>query len=74
MSNKQVFVAPVEALRVREWHPTPDASGPPTQVHLVVEDEDGPVLVVRFKSRASLHKLVAALGVHGANVFGGDRR
>ena len=65
-----VLDIPVEAIRVAEWHPTPDASGPPTQVHLLIEGGDVPLMAIRFKGPDTLAKVAAALVVHGQNVFG----
>ena len=64
-----------ESIDVYSWCPTPDASGPATQVHLHFGKAPGPVFVVRFKSRSAIDKLIAALMWHGNEVFprGGSR-
>ena len=64
-------VLPVEALRVCSWCPTPDASGPATQVHLVV-DLGVPgitAFAVRLKSRRAVDELIAALEVNREHVW-----
>lgn len=62
---------------VRTWHPTRDATGPATQVHLVIPIDAGPespCLVVRLKTAAGVRHLVDALLDHAADVWPEDFR
>lgn len=51
------------SVSVRQWFPTPDGTGQPEQVHVVLDldSEAMPALIVRFKSRKGLDAFVADL-------------
>lgn len=53
----------VESLDVASWCPTPDASGPATQVHVIVR-VPGAELVMRLKSARAVQELIDALAEH----------
>ena len=71
-SGKDAYMLPVDGLHIYEWHPEKDGKGDPTEVHLIIEPTPDVALVFRFKSKRALNKLIAALTVHGQNVFGPD--
>lgn len=54
---------------VASWCPTPDGTGPATQVHLVCS-ADQARFVVRLKSGKVCDSLIEALQKHRADVFG----
>jgi hypothetical protein len=57
-------------VHVYSWCPTPDGSGPATQVHLHIGTPPGPVMVIRLKSALVTDEVVAALQEHRALVWG----
>jgi len=60
----------IKAISVNEWHPLPNGSGKPEQVHLMIEIEDIPYpFVLRFKSRRPIDELIVALITHANNVY-----
>lgn len=55
----------VEEINVHEWHPTPDGSGPPEQVHMEIVAKGFPSpLLMRFKGPGSIGRLILALRKH----------
>lgn len=62
---------PIESVEVAEWHPTPDGTGRPEQVHLLIHIPglDCP-LALRMKSGAAVDAIADALAEHRRNVFG----
>jgi hypothetical protein len=59
-----------EQLNVYSWCPTPDGSGPATQVHLHFGTPPGIVGVMRFKSPRTLDRIIDALIDHREDVWG----
>jgi len=60
----------IESLDVAEWCPTPDGSGRPEQVHLVITVAGAPApLRMRFKSARTIGRLINALRKHRDNVW-----
>ena len=59
-----------EEINVRTWYPTPDASGPPKQVHLHFGKSPGPIFAVRFKGPRGLDRMIDALISHREEVWG----
>jgi hypothetical protein len=59
----------VDEYEVVEWHPTPDGTGQPTQVHLLLELPQLGTAVVRIKSAAALNQLCEVLQKHGRQVW-----
>lgn len=57
-------------VNVYSWCPTPDGSGPPTQVHLHIGNPPGPVMVIRLKSARVTDEIIAALQEHRECVWG----
>jgi hypothetical protein len=43
------------------WYPTPDASGDPTQVHVIIDQDDGRGAVIRFHSSDGVDRFVGDL-------------
>lgn len=63
------FEAMSGSIEVLSWHPTPEPTGLPTQVHLRFPLGDAKV-VFRFKGPGTLDNLIAALVDHRRDVFG----
>jgi hypothetical protein len=60
----------VKDIQINEWHPTPDGTGPATQVHLVIRFYGiGCPFVWRFKGPESLGQIIAAFTRHRASVW-----
>jgi hypothetical protein len=59
-----------EELNVYSWCPSPDGTGPATQVHLHIGKPPSPVLVVRFKGPKTLDAIIQALNEHRIDVWG----
>jgi hypothetical protein len=59
----------VKEFKVVSWHPTPDASGPPTAVAIVITTEQHGDLVMRLKSARAVDDFIRALEHHKADVF-----
>lgn len=63
-------------ITIAQWHPTSDASGPPTQVHVILENDPEsfmPSMTVRFKSREGLERFVADLLANADAVWPRER-
>jgi hypothetical protein len=58
----------IEGYTVAEWHPTPDGSGPPTALCIIL-DLGSVQAVWRFKSSNAVDTLIAALERHRDNVW-----
>ena len=54
-------VCMLEQYDVFEWCPTPDATGPATQVHVLYTIEGLGKMAVRFKSAGELDRFIAVL-------------
>lgn len=55
----------IEAIKVVNWHPTRDGSGPATQVHLCMRVKGYPnMLVMRFMSPRTIGRLITNLKKH----------
>lgn len=55
---------------IYEWHPTPDGSGKPTQVHLVANYYGVPQpFVWRFKGPETIGQIILALSRHRKSVW-----
>lgn len=52
------------------WCPTPDGTGPATQVHMHVGSPPGNVAYIRFKSPRTLDAVIDALIEHREDVWG----
>jgi hypothetical protein len=59
-----------EEVHVYSWCPTPDGTGPATQVHLHFGKAPGPIFVIRFKGSGTIGHLIDALTEHRDNVWG----
>ncbi len=61
----------VTEISVNEWHPTPDGSGPPEQVHLWIRlaDFEHP-LIMRIRSPKTIDELIVSLITHRKGVWG----
>lgn len=59
----------VDGIRIASWCPTPDASGPPTQVHVVIDIDAETSMVLRFKSPRGLSRFIKTLCDHGQEVW-----
>ena len=59
-----------EEIHVYSWCPTPDGTGPATQVHLHFGKAPGPVFVIRFKGPNGLDTIIDALTEHREDVWG----
>jgi hypothetical protein len=60
----------IEEITVAEWCPTPDGSGPPQQVHMVLTVKGFEhQLVMRFKSPRTIGRLILNLRKHRDNVW-----
>lgn len=57
------FYGKPDSVEVASWCPTPDATGPATQVHLLLRMGEA-THVIRLKSRAAADSLIAALREH----------
>lgn len=59
------------SVSVRQWFPTPDGTGQPEQVHIVLELDSPtmPALIIRFKSRKGLDAFVADLMANANEVW-----
>ena len=69
-SLEGVSLFEIESLDVYEWCPTPDASGPPEQVHVVVNVRGFPApFVLRFKSPRTIGRFINNLRKHRDNVW-----
>jgi hypothetical protein len=55
---------------VSSWHPTPDGTGPATQVHMRFGRPPEPVFVVRLRSAHVVDGLMDALAMHRDEVWG----
>jgi hypothetical protein len=58
----------IESYTVAEWHPTPDGSGPPTAL-CVILDLGSVKAVWRFHTSQAVDTLIAALERHRDNVW-----
>lgn len=58
------------SMNVCSWCPTPDGSGPPTQVHVHLGRAPGNVMTVRLKSAEVCDALIEALQIHRKDVWG----
>lgn len=57
-------------LDVRSWCPSPDGTGPATQVHLVIPVEpEGVGIVVRLKTAQGVRRLLTAILEHAHDVW-----
>ena len=52
------------------WYPTPDATGAPTQVHVIIHQDDGTGALVRFHSGEGIDRFVRDLLAARGEVFG----
>lgn len=60
----------IEEYYVGEWCPTPDATGPATQVHVEIKVRGvEPRLVMRFKHPGELDRFIAVLARHRMGVW-----
>lgn len=65
-----VAMLEIEEIRVVEWCPTPDGSGPPEQVHMTIKVLGvEALLVLRFKSPRTIGRLINNLRKHRDNVW-----
>jgi hypothetical protein len=64
------YLAVPEEYNVYSWCPTPDGTGPATQVHLHFGKEPDPIFVIRIKSAAALDALIQTLQEHREDVWG----
>lgn len=69
VKGREVFLAPSEGLHVVSWCPTPDGTGKPQQVHLLVPIGHDATIAIRFKSRAAVQSIIDALADHGDDVW-----
>jgi len=69
----QAHIINVDSIHIAEWSPeTRPGRNPPTQVHLIFSVPSiTPIpIVVRFKSPATLDRVIAALQEHRRGVWG----
>lgn len=67
--GRQLHGVNIKEFKVVSWHPTPDASGPPTAVAIVITTEQHGDLVMRLKSARAVDDFIKALEHHKADVF-----
>jgi hypothetical protein len=68
LSGTSVFF--IEQYEVAEFHPTPDGTGPATQVHLVITVRGfAAPLVLRIMNRGAADTLIASLQRHRDSVW-----
>lgn len=60
-----------EEIAVAPWFPTPDASGDPTQVHIIIspDQKENFTIVLRFKGPDSLGEIIHALMTYRNDIW-----
>lgn len=62
----------IKTLSVRQWHPRRQGQGPPTKLHLCLEIEGLPMLVLRLHSAEVTDALIEALVTNRQEVWPSD--
>jgi hypothetical protein len=62
----------INCVQVFAWYPTPDATGPATQVHLnILRTGHALPMVLRIKSQQALEAIIRQLEIAGDECWGG---